>query len=79
MKDVRSRFDRTAIAARSRPDQTAVIGLFHDLSATSDVEQIVMKITTVRSMFSTCPRDTSNREGSRPSTPHPTPVKKINK
>ena len=76
MKDVRSRFDRTAIAARSRPDQTAIIGFFHDLSASSDVEQIVMKITTVRSMFPTCPRDTSNREGSRPSTPHPTPVKK---
>ena len=81
MKDVRSRFDRAAIAARSRLDRTAIIGFFHDLSALSDVDQIVMKITTVRcrSMFPTCPRDASNHEGSRLSTPHPTTCKKINK
>ena len=47
MKDVRSRFDRAAIAARSQLDRTAIMGFFHDLSAPSNVEQIVMKITTV--------------------------------
>ena len=38
-----SRFDRAAIAARSRLDRTAIIGFFLDLSAPSDGALIVIK------------------------------------
>ena len=43
-----SRFDRAAIAARSRLDRTAIIGFFLDLSAPSDGALIVIKNPTLQ-------------------------------
>ena len=69
-KEVQSWHDRAPIAPRSGQDQ-ATIGVLRRMPSAvrwSDRDE-----DPTRQII---PRDASNREGSRPSTPHPTPVKK---